>query len=70
MGQEDVLVLLKRHRRWLTTNEIIEKLERGKCSAPLCLRKLYEHGLVQKSDPTERPCRWRIAERKHVPLVQ
>jgi len=50
MAQEDVLKLLKKEKRWLSTKEIAEKLKIGRAPADSNLNKLYKHGEIFKKE--------------------
>ena len=46
MGQGDIMELLKKEKRYLSTNEIAEKLRVGKSTTIMSLRKMtYSHTL-------------------------
>ena len=50
MAQEDVLKLLKKEKRWLSTKKIAEKLKIGRGTVDLNLNKLYKYGEVFKKE--------------------
>jgi hypothetical protein len=41
MGQQEVLDFLETHEGWFTTRELAERLDTGRGSLTVCLRKLF-----------------------------
>lgn len=47
MGQGDIMALLKKEKRYLSTNEIAEKLKVGKSTTIMSLRKMRDRGEIK-----------------------
>ena len=65
MGQQEVSEVLEKEDRWMTTIEVVEKVESGRASVNASLNKLFKEELILKSKSNKRyqgniNCIWRI----------
>ncbi len=49
MGQDDILKVLRKSKKWLSANEIAIKVKRNRSSTRRCLKKLKEQNSVKVS---------------------
>ena len=48
MGQDEVIKVLERNDKWMTANEINEKLDLGSSSIRASLRILFKHEEIER----------------------